>query len=91
MKLPKGVRVEKIVLAQESDDCAERGDELQRLEIAICDGGAGSYAVLLTERWAIEASEVKELSNLITKLCSDYDEQEILSFEKARQLERSEI
>ena len=45
------------VWSQDSDDCADNS-LYQALEIKVEDSGGGKYLVLITDRWAIDPSEI---------------------------------
>lgn len=43
---------------QPEDCCGRTGVEQQHLQVEICDGGGGPYAVIRTDRWALDADAV---------------------------------
>lgn len=60
------------VTIQQDGDCAN--DLMQELSIEIIDGGGGSYAVIKTERWAIDSGmDLKRLADKIDELIRQYD------------------
>jgi hypothetical protein len=49
----------KFVFDQEADTCAPGSDLANTLEVEICDGGAGRYIAIKTDRWALDPEDVK--------------------------------
>jgi hypothetical protein len=54
------VKLESIVTlySQEADSCAPINTEYCELSIEITDAGGGPYAVIKTERWALDADAI---------------------------------
>jgi hypothetical protein len=44
--------------SQEADCCAPINTEFHELSVEIADGGGGPYAVIKTERWALDADAI---------------------------------
>ena len=77
MDLPDKCRICALdmTLSQENDS-DDDGDLGQTIKISIIDVGGGAYAVLSTERWAIDGDDIdklaRQLKDLIGKV-PDYD------------------
>lgn len=51
---------------QEQDSCAE-GEDVQSLEVTICDAGGGKYLTLSTSRWALDLEDLGEFVKALKK------------------------
>ncbi len=67
-------RITRLVLAQDGDCCG--GNDYQYLNIDIQDGGGGAFAVLSSERWAIDQDNLAALGRLLGHLIDLYDQAE---------------
>jgi len=57
-----------VTYQQPSDSCEEDGMG-QTLKVSTDDAGAGSYAVIETERWAVEPQDAEWLAQAVRELC----------------------
>lgn len=57
-----------ILVTEEVDCCGPVDKELNEIEISTEDGGGGVYAVIKTERWAIDLDGPDEFMDLIRKV-----------------------
>ena len=73
--LPDGARLcgMRVNIEQASDSC-DRDSAGQGLEIHVVDAGGGAYAVLSTDRWAMEPRGAQWLAECITELCAACEE-----------------
>lgn len=74
--LPEGVTLSelKVTLSQEEDCCGRTNGLGQDLTIEVVDGGGGPYAVISTERWAIEPEQLSAFVTLISWMVSTVDD-----------------
>jgi hypothetical protein len=64
--------VTEMIRLRQDADCGI--DESQEIEIEIIDNGGGSYAVIKTERWAVDSGmDLKRLADKIDELIRQYD------------------
>jgi len=73
-KLPKGISVFElsVSLVQEPDSCGP--NEPQELHIRAENAGGGAYAVLETDRWAIDKEDLDPLRDVIAAMLAHTDE-----------------
>lgn len=58
---------------EQDADCCDDADNTQRLRVELHDGGGGSYAVLITQRWACEPAELRALADRIEAATKAHD------------------
>ena len=56
-----------MLVTEEADCCAPGGTSVNEIEITTEDGGGGHYAVIKTQRWAIDLDKPEEFMCLIRK------------------------
>jgi len=68
--LPSAVHLDGVtyVFDQESDSCAPTDEVGQELIIEVVDAVGGPYAVLKTERWAVDRSDISWIGAVIEEL-----------------------
>lgn len=57
-----------VTYEQPSDSCEEDGGG-QTLKISTDDAGGGAFAVIETERWAVEPEDAEWLAQVIKEIC----------------------
>ncbi len=61
----------KFVFSQEADSCSI---DAQELTVEICDAGAGRYARISTEAWAMDPADLRKFArklNWCLKMCEE--------------------
>jgi hypothetical protein len=68
----KGVDLFRVVFefSQDADNCQPDRDLGQSIRIFTEDGGGGSFAVIETERWAVDHDEIDKLTDCIKRIVS---------------------
>lgn len=57
--------VERKHVYEQKNDCCDRGEYGQFLEVFTQDGGGGPYLVIKTERWSLDESDIPLLCKML--------------------------
>jgi len=72
VKRPKGVHLGELTATFcQDNDCCDSGKLGQDIKVEIVDGGGGNYALLSSERWAIEPADMQWLAAVVKAMCAE--------------------